>query len=328
MMSRPEITRSDMVLRLFLDTNVLIECAEGFDERKCKSFIELLRKNNYDHVELVTSDYVLWEFYGHSKNEFYIRKLVEEQGYGFLSAVGEANRSKSFRKCSLDDMKELGNRVREQVADFGDSPVTIQKLIGQELKGFSDMVEAILRCSKLSYKDTIVFVCAHYTDSNIIVTLDEFFSKTERLQELREAVDELKLVFNTDSPQIDIEFKKPDAFSSDGNVKREFKNWFINRNGDKQIGRVINAWSDQNTIGIDCLDGFEVRTGDYLCLAKFREDIDFEELIFFVGTNSLKDYDTNELINKGRKVTVKLPSDLEVKSHLQSSMVFIYRDVF
>ena len=321
-MQRPEITRSDVNLRLFIDTNVLIDYVEQFDERKSKTFIELFRKNNFDNIELITSDYVLWEFYGHFKDELYIRKLVNDHNYGHIGANRECRRG-DFRKASLEDMKTMGDTIESYVEQFEENPLSVQRLINRELHHFSDMTEAILRCSKFSYKDTIVFVSALFTRSHIIITLDETFSSERHLEVLKEALKDLKTTLEPFGLPIDIEFCKPTDFSSENSVKKNFKAWFLKNNRNKQLGKVINVWPKRNVLGIQCLRNFSINLGDYLCLTKFVKGIDFRMKIFEVTEGNLRDYDTNQEIIKGSKVTVKLPLGIKCEPW-QEAMVFLY----
>jgi len=316
---RPTISRSDVKLRLFIDTNVLIDYVEEFDEKKSKTFIELFRNTNFENIELVTSDYVLWEFYDHFKKELYVKKLVEEFQYGYINANRECIR-KNYRKASLEDMETFGNTIRGYVEDFAENPVSIQRLIGQKLDGFSEMVEKILQCSKFSYPDTIVFVSALFTNSHIIITLDETFSSENHLQELKNSQESLRL------PE-DIEFKKPEDFSTEELVNKNYKMWFLKHNREKQIGKVIKVWPKKNTIAIECLDNYFINQGDYLCLVKFRKGAEPIIIIFKVKEGNLRDYNTKKAISRGEKVTVKLPSDVKCEPYMQGSMIFLYSEM-
>lgn len=322
-MQRPEITRPDINLRLFIDTNVLVDYIEGFDERKSITFIELFRNRSFDNIELITSDYVLWEFYGHFRDELYIRKLVKDHNYGHISANRECRRG-NFRKVSLKDMKIIGTTIESYIEQFEESPMSVQRLINKELAGFSDMTEEILRCSKFSYKDAIVFVSALFTRSHIIITLDETFSSERHLAVLKEALEDLKTTLEPLGLSIDIEFNKPEDFSSEDCVKKNYKEWFLRSNKRKQLGNVINVWPKQNVIAVECLHDFFIRSGDYLCLIKFVNSLDFVMKVFEVIKGNLRDYDTNKDIAQGTKVTIKLPPDIKCKSNFQNAMIFLY----
>lgn len=314
---RPTISLSDVKLRLFIDTNVLIGYVEKFDEKKSETFIELFKNTNFANIELVTSDYVLWEFYGHFRDELYIRKLVNDYQYGYISAIRESSRWKSYRKVSLKEMEAFGDAIKGYVRQFAENPISIQRLIGKKLDGFSETVERILQCSKFSYPDTIVFVSALFTDSHIIITLDETFSSEHHLEELKEALKSLPL------PQ-DIQFKKPEDLSTKKAVKENYREWFLKHNERKQLGKIIKVWPKKNTIAVECLKNYFIRQGDYLCLIKFRKRIDFIMEIFEVKGGNLRECETEKPISQGKKVTIKLPSNIKCKPYMQDSMIFLY----
>jgi len=107
-------------------------------------------------------------------------------------------------------------------------------------------------------------------------------------------------------------------------VKKNFKGWFLKYNKNKQLGNVINVWPKQNVIGAECLKDLFVCLDDYLCLIKFVGGIDPLVKIFKVTKGNLRDYDTNEDISKGSKVTIKLPLDTKCEPNLQNAMIFLY----
>ena len=316
---RPTISRADIKLRLFIDTNVLIDYIEAFDEKKSKTFIELFKNMNFENIELVTSDYVLWEFYDHFRKELYVKKLVEDFQYGYINANRECIR-KNYRKASLEDMETFGNVIRGYVKNFAENPVSIQRLIGKKLDGFSETVEKILQCSKFSYPDTIVFVSALFTKSHIIITLDETFSSENHLRELKESQESLRL------PE-DMEFKKPEDFSTEEMVKKNYKTWFLKHNRERQLGKVIKVWPKTNTIAIECLDNYFINQGDYLCLVKFRRGAEPIIIIFKVEKDNMRDYETKKTISRGKKITVKLPSNIKCEPYMQGAMIFLYSEL-
>jgi hypothetical protein len=315
---RPLITRSDLKLRLFIDTNVLIDFIEHFDEKKSKTFIELFKNKNFNNIELVTSDYVLWEFYGHFRDELYVKKLIENLKYGYINAVQECRR-RSYSKASMEDMEGIGETIKGYLKQFAENPVSIQKLVGKRMDGFSELVEKILQCSRFSYSDTIVFVSALLTNSHIIITHDETFASENHLTELKESLKSLPLTR-------DVEFRKAKDFSTEGSVKKNYKNWFLQHNKSKQIGKVIKVWPKKNTIAVECLNNYFIRQDDYLCIVKFLKGMDFTMIIDRVKKDNLRDYETSEVISKGKKVTIKLASDKKCDPHTKGALVFVYSE--
>lgn len=308
---------TDITLRLFIDTNVLIDYTEKFAERESVAFIELFQKNSFANIELVTSDYVLWEFYGHFRDELYVRKLVKDSSYGYVSANKACLRGE-YKKANLKDMESFGKKIKKYEQNFENNPVSVEHLIGKNLAGFSEMIVTLLQLSKFSYKDAIVFVSAIYTEASVIISHDETFSCNGHLAELKAAFSDLK-----DPLKVDIDFKKPSDFSTLESVKRSYRDWFIAKNKEKVIGTVLQTWPRKKVAAIECLSGNIVKVGDYLCLVRFDQDNNCSMNVFEVKTDNLQDYDTEKKVRQGGKVTVQIPRK-ESLGQYTNAMVFLY----
>ncbi|HDD35313.1 MAG TPA: type II toxin-antitoxin system VapC family toxin [Candidatus Desulfofervidus auxilii] len=315
---RPLLSFANMKLRLFIDTNVLIDYIEDRDNKKAKSFIELFRNSKFNNIEILTSDYVLWEVYGHMREEFYIEELIKNFNYGYISANKEC-RKNPFRLVSVSQMELIGKRIVECINKFKNNPVVIERLFSKEVEKFSELIEKLLQVSKFSYSDAIIFASALVTNSHIIITLDETFSSDRHLSELKEALKELPERFQ------EIEFKKPEDFHNRRKVKEEFKNWFIKHNKNKQIGEVFKVWPKRNVVGVKCFGRFFIQENDYLCMVKFKNGIDFTYKIIEVGDGCLMNYKSKRLIKRGKEVTIKLPKEVKSKL-LDSAMVFLFSE--
>lgn len=315
---RPLLSSVDTKLRLFIDTNVLIDFIEGQDNKKARSFIELFKNSKFNNIEILTSDYILWEIYGHMREEFYIEELIKKFNYGYISANKEC-RKNPFRLVSLSQMELIGKRIQECINRFKNTPVVIERLFNKEVEKFSELIEKLLQVSKFSYSDAIIFASAVVTNSHIIITLDETFSSDNHLNELKEALKELPQRFQ------EIEFKKPEDFSNMRKAKKEFKNWFIKHNKNKQIGEVVKIWPKRNVIGVNCFKKFFIQENDYLCIVKFRNELNFTYKIIKVKRGCLKDYKSKRVIKRGKEVTIKLPKKIKCKL-LDGAMVFLFAE--
>jgi predicted nucleic acid-binding protein len=315
---RPTLNRlEDVRIRLFIDTNVLIDFVQGVDEKSCKTFLNLFAQKKFENIEMVTSDYVLWEFYGHFKDELYVRKLVEKYHYGYLSASKKCNWRNKFGKATLEDMNSFGETIQGNVKQFENNPIHIERLIGKEIDGFSELVDLILQRSKFSYKDAIVFVSALSTDSDFIITCDEDFSTENQLESVREALDSVKEL------KSEIKFLKPEEISTEEKVKRMYKDWFLTKNKDRQVGKVLKVWPEKKCIAVECIKDNFLKVGDYLCLIKFYRDIDFEIRLLQIKNGDLWDYETETEVMKGGKVTIKLFPDSNIEPFMEDAMVFV-----
>ncbi len=295
---RPVIQPSEFKLRLFLDTNVLIDYVENFDNNKAKSFVNLAKKEAFRSIiELVTSDYVLWEFYGNRRKEHYIRKMVRKKNCSFKRAHRE---SETFRGADSSHMEDIGHRIQKEIDQLGET-VSFESLVGKNPDGFSGIMEKLLQCSKFSYQDTIVLVSAQYTNSHIMVTVDDAFSSEgAHLDDLVQAKHDLSKDFPL------LEFKKPDDFCPLTSARKQYENWFKQNTKRKRIGKIINDWRRKNVIAIECLNNHRIEVGDCIYIVKFFGHTIFK---YSLPIKNLLDYDTANDVQKGKKVTLRLPSD-------------------
>lgn len=188
-MKKNKITDSDFKLRLFIDTNVLVDHIEGFNEKKSVTFMKLFqqtkssKRSKIANIELITSDYVLWEFYGRCRRELYVKKLVENHNYGYIHANNESQKD-NFKKAGPGCMKVFGEKMEEYIENItgNTGSIYLNRLIGKHNPGFSEFIDKVLKCSKFSYKDAIVFVSALFTHSNKIITCDEDFGEDKKKQ--------------------------------------------------------------------------------------------------------------------------------------------------
>ncbi len=314
---RPVISRSDFNLRLFIDTNVLIDYLEDFDVKKAKSFIELFKNSNFDNIELVTSDYVLWELYDYFRKDLYVKKMINELKWGFNRAQ---KGMKNFKEVDAEVMKGFGNEIEKMVYRFkkngSQEAITIQYIMSEKTEKFSEFIKQLLRSSTISYKDTMIFISAFYTHSHILVTIDEQFKgEGNRIRELEED--------NKNLPkEISLKFKPPIDFSYEDIVKKNYKEWFEANNAENKIGKVIKCFDRVNVICVECLKDYTIKVGDYIYAVKFNANEDIIRCLFKIEEKCLRNYDTNEPISEGKKVTVKLDDSL-MASNLENASIFL-----
>jgi len=325
-MMKNRIKLSDFKLRFFVDTNVLVDYVEGFNEKKSIAFLNLFKrskikkKSKIEEVELVTSDYVLWEFYGHSKEELYIQELVNKHGYGYIAANKEC-RHANFRYANTGCMRQFGKKIKEYLEKMKKEGIIYPvPLIGKHIPGFSETMEAILQCSKFPYKDAIVLVSAYFSQANAIITRDEQHFGKSRIKQLKDAMESWPI-----NPG-QIEIKKPEELSSLQKIRLEYENWFITRNKNKVIGEVVKYYPRSNVIEVKCIKNCLLNhQKDNIYLVKFFNN---KVAKFFldlskVKSSNFKHAKTKRAVKKGRHVTIKLPSRFPYKNRKwEKGMVF------
>lgn len=311
-MMKNKISLQDFKLRLFLDTNVLIDFVEECNRKKCVVFLKMFRKSKVrkkakvSDVELVTSDYVLWEFYGHCKEESYAKWLIEKYNFGLIS-VGKECKNANFNKAKHKQMIQFGNKIKEHIKKMTEDEeiVYLHRLIGQENAGFSETIDKILQCSKFSYKDAIVLTSAYFTQANIIITCDEQHFGHGHLDQLKEALGDWKI-----NPG-QLEYRKPDDFSNLSKILSVYKDWFMKRNESKIIGTIAKYYERMNVMEIKCKKGCTLSTNDSVYLVRFFDNKNLGKFWLKIPTKAsgnFKDITPKKSIEKGQHVTIKLPA--------------------
>lgn len=317
------LTLSDFKLRIFVDTNVLIDYVEKFNKKNSVTFLNQFKKTKshkktkFENVELVTSDYVLWEFYGHSREECYAKLLIDKCGYSLISANKECRKG-DFQHVSRKSMQKFADDINGKISEIigDDQPVYLTKLIGQMNEGFSEIVYQLLQCSKFSYKDAIVLTSAYFTNSNIIVTSDvQFGTEINNIKELKLALKEWSINPN------EIKYKQPSVFDNSKKIRKEYEEWFLERNKNKIIADVTHFYSRPKVIIVQCRDREVIKEKDYLCIVKFIKN-KLHKYCFKVPSfqsGSFRDGNTKRPTQRGSYVTIKLRTKFDWKN----AMVFL-----
>lgn len=323
---RPTISAVDFKLRLFIDTNVLIDYLENFDENKAKTFLELFNVSNFENIELVTSDYVLWELYDYFRKDLYAKKMMCEIGWGF-------NRTRKgmreFKKATQENMNEFGEKIKDMAENLeAEKVVCIYRIMSSEIEGFSETMEKLLQFSKFELKDATILSSAlsNQIKAHRIITKDEQFGKEgSRITKLEEEKESLPREFLEASGMANLNFQKPEDFASEKDIKKNYKEWFEKYNEEKQIGEVIKYWSrERKVIGVECFGDYTLKVDDYIYLVKFYDENEAFIKLFLIEKDCIKDYDNEKSVEKGRKVTIKLPENFNPENiNLESSLVFL-----
>lgn len=312
-----KISLQDFKLRLFLDTNVLIDFVEECDRKKCVAFLKMFRKSKVrkkakvPDVELVTSDYVLWEFSGHCKEESYAKWLIGRYKCGLISASKECKNA-NFKDANHEQMIQFGNKIKEHIKNITEDEeiVYLHRLIGQDNAGFSETIDKILQCSKFSYKDAIVLTSAYFTRANMIITCDEQHFGHRHLDQLKEAL----VDWHINPGQL--EYRKPDDFSNLSKILSVYKVWFKKRNESKIIGEIAKYYERKNVMEIKCKRDYSLSENDSVYLTRFINDKKLLKFWLKIPTKesgNFKSATNNVPIDRGQHVTIKLPAKFPYK---------------
>ncbi|MBW2003417.1 MAG: hypothetical protein JRI72_02225 [Deltaproteobacteria bacterium] len=265
---------------------------------------------------MVTSDYVLWEFKGHIREELYARKLVNKHGFGLISA-NKLCRDGNFRKYANSKcMQEFGKKIEEYEKKIFDEEklIYLERLIGRPFPGLSEAIDAILMCSKFPYKDAIVLCSAYFTKAHYILTCDEQHFNKDKFEELKKGLKEWQHLIHSD-----LDVKRPCMFPTIKSLRQEYESWFMTNNEKKIMGSVVKYYPRLKVIKVSCKKKRFLSVGDQIWLVKFK-DGKIERLGFSIKANNLHSPRTEKPIQKGMQVCVKLPA---TKKNWDKAFVFL-----
>lgn len=313
-MMKNKITQSDFKLRLFLDTNVLINYFSNHKGNITKAAINLLSKTK--NIELVTSEYVLWEFYGFFRKELFARKLVNIHKHNLISANKDSSNER-YDAATYKDMECFGVEIAEYKKKL-DGIVCISPVFdksNEDINQFDTVVEKLLQCSKFSYKDSIVVASALFTRSHMLITGDTRLANEEHLNRLKRALSDLPKSFTTFS------FKSINNLSNKKLIRKEYKKWFDKYNSKKEIGEVTEHYTNKKVVKITSKNILLSRKYSYY-LIRFDADnkLSVKYLKRIRNADNFRDFKTKQPIEKSKEITIKLPKNT---SNLKKHKVFI-----
>lgn len=319
-MRKNKLDSTDFKLRIFVDTNILIDYFEKSKDNKIKDFLDLLKKSK--NIELVTSDYVLWEFHGYFKKELYARKLVNECGSNFISANKDCSREK-FEKATFKDIEKFGNEIKSYKDKIGEL-LTIENICddSEGVKVFDETVEMLIQFSKFSFKDSIVFASALHNHCHMIVTSDKPFSKESHLIRLKRALKSLPPNFTS------MVFRKLEDFSIKGKINKEkinkeYHDWFIRYNKRKIVCNIIEFYKKNGAIRVQCKKGRIIRRKDCLCIVKFEGNKLMYRYLRKIPASNFRDFNSKKPIDSGADVTLKVTKSKNSAINWKNGWLFI-----
>ncbi|WP_435356600.1 hypothetical protein [Emticicia sp. SJ17W-69] len=285
----PSIQLTDLKLRVFVDTNVLID-AFITPDNIVKNFLSDL--SSHPQIELVTSDYALWE-----QNEF-----IRQQTW--ITDCVKNNRSyKEAQKHSIKNTKKLRRKVEKMITVASEKAEELG-IINYNLmdnatleSDFFAFVQYLQINTRIASKDILILLSAYSTQSSALLSRDSRFNGEVTNLELSLdnslLPDKLKQIC----------FIKINKINNPSNL--QYMEWFKDRLQKKAaIGKCINYYQNR-VIALDLKE--EVCLGNYLLLVKFGDNNELQKIVFQIGQNCLRDYQTNTNVQQGKKVTVALP---------------------
>lgn len=298
----------DFVLKLFVDTNILID-ATITPEEEVVNFLTKAGQNKY--INMITSDYILWEKLDFVRMQNWVSNEIKNNK-SYKNAVKHrvVLNDEIVAKICLE-VDEYKRRIEE------DYKIVNYNLMDSSTKkaDFFESLKKLMCASSISKQDLLVLLSAYDLDCDRIVSKDSQFDQDlSRAQQfeinLKEAIipDSLKTIkFIRDIK------KTPQQYYND---------WFNEKIIPMSIFKVENEFFNKpNVVAIRPVDETIVKVSDYIYFLKV--DNDSTQIHHTkIETGMLRDYHTKNEIMQGNHVTIKLPDSIPVAS-LRNSYAFI-----
>ena len=228
------IRLTDIKLRLFVDTNILID-AFTTPQSDVTDFLE--QATIHPEINLITSDYALWEHHEFIRKQIWIKNLV--------------NSNNSY-KGAISYNIELTDELRKEVKDAIDFALEGRKrfeidnanlMDENTLNGdFFRLLELFQIHTKISNQDLLILLSAYATLSNAILSNDGGFRNEVKEDKFNNI--EQSLI----NSQIPDNLKKL-SFVSDLKIspQKHYYNWFIKHFGELSIGHCYRTFDKSFT---------------------------------------------------------------------------------
>jgi len=178
-------------VRIFVDTNVLIEFFENLDNNPSKQFLE--EASSDDRVELLTSDFVIFEVLEFLRREYYIKSKIDG-GWCTRRAYRKSRNFENFSQADFTSMKKEINNHMNKIAEIVEI-IPLEEFIDKNLGiSFSEIVKHFILSTKIEKNDVLALTSALLTQSHVFLTKDEDFAREgRRIAMLEEFLKELPI---------------------------------------------------------------------------------------------------------------------------------------
>lgn len=278
-------------IKVFLDTNLLVFLVD----ETYPTLTEAIRFfGDTPFVDLVSSEFVIYEFFGVRKREHFLREVIERQGNKNISSLLKFRENFSIGDINYDTIKEdVRNKINEEIdlitSDFGIiySEHTFHEKL---LKPTMD----ICLSSGISKEDSLVLVSAIFPNENY------FDSKADHTMVLSKDETFCK-AFNQNS-EIDTEFEnhsleKPivqhissiqDSSGNTLNLTRNEKQNAVNQGLTNKILNIINERNKPFHLGSTFTPKSPTVPNDVICF-KLKQGVPIKNNQYYVTiiSNSL-----------------------------------------
>jgi hypothetical protein len=304
----PSIRLTDIKLRLFVDTNILVD-AFTTPQNDIITFLE--QAFIHSEIDFVTSDYALWEHHEFIRKQVWIKNLV--------------NNNSSY-KGAISYNIELTEDLKEEVKDAIDFAAKGREKFGIENANLMDentlngdffrLLELFQIHTRISNQDLLILLSAYATLSNVILSKDGGF-RNEVGEEKFNSIEQSLM-----DAQIPENLKKM-SFISDLKVspQKHYNSWFTKQFGESSMGYCCRTFDRTNVIVIE---SSQIFIGDYLMLIKVSDDInEVQKIVFKIDEDCFREYEPEKVLeNNNKRFSIKLSEDFQVQSWMKNASVY------
>lgn len=305
----PSIRLTDIKLRLFVDTNILID-AFTTPQNDVTTFLE--QAKIHPEIDLITSDYALWEHHEFIRKQIWIKNLVNNNN-SYKGALSYKIELTEEIKKEVEDAIDFATKGREEFG-IDNANLMDEKTLNED---FFRWLELFQIHTRITNQDLLILLSAYATQSNAILGKDKNFKKEvgennfdgiEQSLQDAQIPNELKRVF----------------FIGDlkTNPKKHYYNWFMKQFKELSIGYCYRTFSNSNVIVIE---SDEITNNDYIMLIKLSDDTnEMKKLVFKIDEECFQEFKPEKLLENDAKkrFSIKLPQDIEVQSWMKNAFIY------
>ncbi len=327
------VSLEHFILKMYLDTNVLLDFFEGNDDTCSLTFLNLIKDARRtspfykDYLQLTISPQVYWELLGNLKINGYFRRLVNQNSLRGIKYI--TSRARRLKNMSVEDIQEIQNILEQKRAELRQllGLTSLNEVFRTETGQNDyhvDLVEQLIMTTSLSYKDAIVIASAMIQEVDVFITNDQEFKKS--ISQLQQAeIPSTQLTFR----QLTIFPREIKSLKNLNQLYTEVINKKITEGILRPITRVKNWYRNEQVIGMTNA-AMPIQIGSHLVILKLpskKSKFEREPLLLLdrVKKGHFRNYHTNEPCQVGTDVTIKLSENTRLieEINLQNSLVFL-----
>lgn len=305
----PSIRLTDIKLRLFVDTNILID---AFTTPQSDIIAFLEQATIHTEIDLITSDYALWEHHEFIRKQVWVKNLVNNNR-SYKDAINYKVQPTVELKKEIKDAIDFAFNERDRLGIANANLMDEKTLNGD----FFRLLELLQINTRISNQDLLILLSAYATQSNAILSRDRGFKKEageDSFDNIEQSLGEA---------QIPDELKRV-SFIGDLkiNPQKHYYSWFMKQFEELSMGYCYRTFDKNNVVVIE---SDEILIDDYLMLIKFSDDTnEAKKIAFRVDEGCFREFEPNTILENStrKRFSIKLSEEIEVQSWMKNALIY------